>query len=92
MDYRKRFTDKILERKLNTFGAVLITGPKGCGKTTTAKQKAKSIIEFQDEDKRDAYLAVANNMPSKLLVRESVQDCSMNGKMHLRSGELSGNL
>ena len=70
MDYRKRFADKILERKLNTFGAVLITGPKGCGKTTTAKQKAKSIIEFQDEDKRDAYLAVANNMPSKLLEGE----------------------
>ena len=70
MNYRKRFADKILERKLNTFGAVLITGPKGCGKTTTAKQKAKSIIEFQDEDKRDAYLAVANNMPSKLLEGE----------------------
>ena len=70
IDYRKRFADKILERKLNTFGAVLITGPKGCGKTTTAKQKAKSIIEFQDEDKRDAYLAVANNMPSKLLEGE----------------------
>lgn len=70
MDYRKRFADKILERKLNTFGAVLITGPKGCGKTTTTKQKAKSIIEFQDEDKRDAYLAVANNMPSKLLEGE----------------------
>ena len=70
MDYRKRFADIILERKLNTFGAVLITGPKGCGKTTTAKQKAKSIIEFQDEDKRDAYLAVANNMPSKLLEGE----------------------
>ena len=70
MNYRKRFADKILERKLNTFGAVLITGPKGCGKTTTAKQKAKSIIDFQDEDKRDAYLAVANNMPSKLLEGE----------------------
>lgn len=70
MDYIKRFADEILERKLNTFGAVLITGPKGCGKTTTAKQKAKSVIEFQDEDKRDAYLAVANNMPSKLLEGE----------------------
>lgn len=46
----------------------LITGPKGCGKTTTAKQKAASVIEFQDEDKRENYLTVANTQPSKLLI------------------------
>lgn len=68
MNYKKRIADKTLDLKLESFGATLIVGPKGCGKTTTAKQKAKSIIEFQDEDLRDGYLSVANNMPSKLLI------------------------
>ena len=52
---------------METFGAVLITGPKGCGKTTTAKQASASIVEFQDEDLRAGYLAVAATSPSKLL-------------------------
>lgn len=68
MNYKKRIADKTLDLKFESFGATLIVGPKGCGKTTTAKQKAKSIIEFQDEDLRDGYLSVANNMPSKLLI------------------------
>ena len=71
MDYRNRIVDNILNLKLDAFGATLIVGPKGCGKTTTARQKAKSIIEFQDEDKRDKYLTVANEMPSKLLIGEN---------------------
>ncbi len=70
MEYKKRITDKLLEEKLEAFGAVLIVGPKGCGKTTTAKQKAKSIIEFQDEDTRENILPVANTTPSKLLKGE----------------------
>jgi len=68
MDYKKRTADKLLEEKLDAFGAVLITGPKGCGKTTTGKQKAKSYIEFQDEDVRENLLAVAKNQPSRLLI------------------------
>lgn len=67
MDYKKRIADAILEDKLESFGSVLITGPKGCGKTTTAKQKANSVIEFQDEDKREDYLSVAATQPSRLL-------------------------
>ena len=67
MEYRKRLADELLEKKLKVFGAVLITGPKGCGKTTTAKRMAKSLIEFQDEDKREDYLSVAATAPSKLL-------------------------
>ena len=70
MNYKKRIADNLLDLKLESFGATLIVGPKGCGKTTTAKQKAKSIIEFQDEDNRDKYLAVANTTPSKLLIGE----------------------
>ncbi len=70
MTYLKRIADSLLSDKLQAFGAVLIVGPKGCGKTTTAKQQAKSVIEFQDEDNRDKYLSVANEFPSKLLIGE----------------------
>lgn len=68
--YRERVADDILDLKLESFGATLIVGPKGCGKTTTAKQKARSVVEFQDEDRRDEYLAVANTQPSRLLLGE----------------------
>ena len=71
MEYKKRIVDAQLDLKLESFGAALIVGPKGCGKTTTAKQKAKSIVEFQDEDIRDNLLAVANNQPSRLLIGET---------------------
>ena len=68
--YKSRITDKILQLKMDSFGGVLIVGPKGCGKTTTAKQFSKSIVEFQDEDVREKLLSVANNTPSKLLIGE----------------------
>ena len=50
MDYKKRITDELLKIKLEAFGVALIVGPKGCGKTTTAKQIANTIIEFEDEN------------------------------------------
>lgn len=68
MNYKKRIIDDQLDLKLESFGATLIVGPKGCGKTTSAKQKAKSFIEFQDEEQRENLLAVANTAPSKLLI------------------------
>ncbi len=58
----------MLDLKLESFGATLIKGSKGCGKTTSAKQKAKSFVEFQDEDVRDNLLAVAETAPKKLLI------------------------
>lgn len=67
MEYLKRIADMQLSIKLDAFGAALIVGPKGCGKTTTAKQHANSFIEFQDEDRRDNYLMIANTQPSDLL-------------------------
>ncbi len=65
--YRPRIADALLEFKLESFGAVLIVGPKGCGKTTTAKKHSRSFIEFQDEDLREKYLLVAEEQPSRLL-------------------------
>lgn len=70
MKYLSRIADEVLSLKLEAFGAALIVGPKGCGKTTTAKQLAKSYIEFQDEDERDNYLLIANTHPSDLLKGE----------------------
>lgn len=67
IDYKNRVFDDILKFRLRVFGAVLITGPKGCGKTETAKQLAQSKIEFQDEETRSYYLSLANNYPSNLL-------------------------
>ncbi len=69
-DYKKRVYDDILQFRLSTFGAVLITGPKGCGKTRTASEFSKSEVKFQDEDRRDYYLELVNTYPSKLLLGE----------------------
>lgn len=71
MKYIKRICDVELNLKLEAFGAVHIVGPKWCGKTTTAKQFAKSYIEMQDPDKRDMYLETAKIKPSNLLIGEN---------------------
>lgn len=67
MEYIKRVIDQKLDRKVRAFNAVNIIGPKGCGKTRTAKERCKTIIEFQDEEKRDGYLAVAETSPKLFL-------------------------
>ena len=43
--YKLRIADRLLARKLAGKGAVLIEGPKWCGKTTTARQLAKSLLD-----------------------------------------------
>ncbi len=67
-EYYRRIFDKELSLKLKAFGAVLIEGPKWCGKTTTAKQHAKSYIEMQDPEKKNEYSQTANISPSLLLI------------------------
>ncbi len=67
MEYLRRVCDAELAEKLDVFGAVHIVGPKWCGKTTTAKQIAESVIELQDPDKRKAYIETAKVQPSNLL-------------------------
>ena len=70
MKYLSRVADKMLQERLETFGAVLIEGPKWTGKTTTAEQQAKSVIKLQDPDKAEEYLATAATKPSLLLKGE----------------------
>ena len=68
--YRNRIFDEALKFRLRVFNAVLITGPKGCGKTRTASELVKTKIEFQDEEKRDYYLQLANNNATQLFKEE----------------------
>lgn len=65
--YKHRIVDHILERKLKGMGAVLIEGPKWCGKTTTAEVKAKSIIYMNDPKKSGMYMQLAKMSPQSLL-------------------------
>ena len=67
MDYIKRIVDEQIEKKLSYVGAVLLKGPKWCGKTTSAKRLAKSVLEMQNPDLQDNYLELANTRPSLLL-------------------------
>ena len=67
MEYLERAADRMLKDRLDGFGAVLIEGPKWCGKTTTASKQAQSIIKLQDPDNAAEYLATAATKPSLLL-------------------------
>lgn len=69
--YYKRIADTILENKLKCKGAVLIEGPKWCGKTTTAKHIAKSYIEMDRPDMSKQYKEMAELNPSFLLKGET---------------------
>ncbi|WP_312653917.1 DUF4143 domain-containing protein [Proteiniclasticum sp.] len=68
--YYPRIADKILDEALESAGAVLIEGPKWCGKTWTAANKAKSILYMQDPDTRDSNIQAAGVKPSLLLKGE----------------------
>ena len=68
LEYKHRIADKILAEKLEAMGAVLIEGPKYCGKTTLASQQAKSILSMSDPDTMDQNIAMANTN-IKLLLR-----------------------
>ena len=68
--YYKRICDQLLEDKLEAKGAVLIKGAKWCGKTTTAANKAKSVIYMEDPERKQQYLELADVNPSRLLQGE----------------------
>ena len=66
-EYKQRIADKILEKKLKGKGAVLIQGPKWCGKTTTAEQQAKSILYMANPEDKEQNLSLAELNPGLLL-------------------------
>lgn len=65
--YLSRIADKILKDRLESSGAVLIVGPKWCGKTSTATEISRSQLFMQDPDKAVSYLKAADTKPSLLL-------------------------
>lgn len=65
--YKKRIADKLLARKLEGKGAVLLQGPKWCGKTTTAEQIAASILYMTDPSNLKRNLELADIDPKLLL-------------------------
>ena len=71
MSYSHRIADLQLAERLEAFGAVLIEGPKWCGKTTTAEQLSKSVIKMQDTEMQEEYAATAASKPSLLLMGET---------------------
>ena len=68
--YKARIADKMLSRRLLGSGAVLIQGPKWCGKTTTAEQQAKSVVYMDDPEYMAQNVELANLSPKKLLSGE----------------------
>ena len=70
-NYRKRIADDILIRKLEGKGAVLIEGPKWCGKTTTAEQVAASILYMKKKKKKEQNIAMSELNPKRLLRGET---------------------
>ena len=69
--YLPRISDIALDRALEASGAVLIEGPKWCGKTRTAEERAASVLFMQDPDNKASYLKAADTKPSLLLQGET---------------------
>ena len=65
--YKKRIADRVLRKKLEAKGAVLIEGAKWCGKTTTASQIAKSTLNMQDPEQKQQNITLAEINPTRLL-------------------------
>ena len=66
-NYLPRISDTLLIKKLRCSGAVLVTGPKWCGKTSTALVASNSVVYMQDPDRGAAYMLAADTKPSILL-------------------------
>ena len=68
--YLPRIVDDVLAFKLKSKGAVLVEGPKWCGKSTTCRRQAKSVIFLQDTETREQNIALAYTSASTLLAKE----------------------
>lgn len=69
--YKERIADRMLARKLAGKGAVLIEGPKWCGKTTTAEQQAATIIYMDDPVQKEQNIKMADINPKALFIGET---------------------
>lgn len=65
--YRSRIADALLAEKLSYMGAVLVQGPKWCGKTTTSRQAVRSEVSLEDSVKGKSNRILAQTRPDRLL-------------------------
>lgn len=70
MKYLPRVVDSEIDELMEIMGAVLIEGCKWCGKSTTGLHHSKSVIEFQNPDKKQEYDEIKNTKPSLFLTGE----------------------
>lgn len=68
--YKKRIADELIKKKLKGKGAVLVEGPKWCGKTTTAEELSKSVLYMSKPDSLKQNMMLADINPSLLLTGE----------------------
>ena len=68
--YKERIADDIIKRKLNSSGAVLVVGPKWCGKTTTSEQHSGSVNYISDPMNLNKNLILAEININSLLEGE----------------------
>lgn len=66
-EYKNRIADALLRDKLEAVGAVLIEGPKACGKTTTAEQLAESVLYMDAPSDMEQNLQMAQTNIGQLL-------------------------
>lgn len=69
-EYKKRIADEVIKRKLKGKGAVLVEGPKWCGKTTTSEELSKSVLYMAKPDSMKQNIMLADINPSLLLEGE----------------------
>lgn len=65
--YKPRIADQMLAARLRRAGAILIEGPKWCGKTTTAEQQASSVLYMADPMRKQQNLQAAKINVKQLL-------------------------
>ena len=61
-DYVERYIDALLDDVFPELAAVMLTGPRACGKTTTAARRATSILRLDDEQRAQAFAAAPDAM------------------------------
>ena len=69
-EYLPRIVDLEINESMEVMGAILIEGCKWCGKSTTAIHHAKTIVEFQNPDKKEEYDNIRDTKPSLFLKGE----------------------
>ena len=65
--YINRLFDSVVEFSLRSKGALVIVGPKWCGKSTTASRYAKTIIDLMPLDTRSDFIELAKIAPAAFL-------------------------